>query len=36
MLARVAYISQIPLEVSMVIYQMMAYPTTEDPNRERF
>jgi hypothetical protein len=35
-LAKVAYISQIPLDVSMVMCQMMANPTTEEPNRERF
>jgi hypothetical protein len=34
--ASVAYIRNTPDEVSRVMYQMMAYPTTEEPNRERF
>jgi hypothetical protein len=32
----VAYIRNTPDEVSRVMYQIMAYPTTEEPNSERF
>jgi hypothetical protein len=32
----VAYIRNTPDEVSRVMCQIMAYPTTEEPNSERF